>query len=215
MINFTLLTDDFTDALLSMNRTKAAKILNECYTEYSDYFVLEKIISDSLNRIGDDWEEGSTSLAQIYMSGVICEELIERFFPQAKNDKKDFPRLAIAVLHDHHALGKRIVSSIVRANGYEILDFGQGLTVEELIELTIENDIKILLISTLMLPSALKVKTLTEKLNQMGSAVKVIVGGAPFRFDSQLWEKVGAVADGKNATDIVAILEKVVDRKHG
>ncbi|MDZ7777050.1 MAG: hypothetical protein U5L09_16260 [Bacteroidales bacterium] len=48
--------------------------------------------------------------------------------------------------------------------------------------------IKILLLSVLMLPSALHVKDLKQKLN--GTGVKIVVGGAPFRFDENLWKEV-------------------------
>ncbi len=215
MLDYTRVIANFIDALLSMNRIKAAKILQECYAEDNDYSVLERIIGDSLQTIGEDWETGSTSLAQIYMSGVICEELIDQYFPQAKNENSNFPKLAIAVLLDHHALGKKLVTSIIKAHGFDILDLGKGLSVDELLRLTLENNIEILLISTLMLPSALKVGVLTDKLRELGSEVKVIVGGAPFRFDHHLWEKVGADADGKNATDIIDILNRVVNSGNG
>lgn len=132
----------------------------------------------------------------------------------SNSERKKFPKLAIRVLLDHHAFGKRIVSSIIKLSGYEIIDFGHGLSVDELVKLTIEKNIEILLISTLMLPSALKIKLVKEKLAVSGRDIKIIAGGAPFRFDKELWRKFGADADGKNATDIVSILECVVKVKY-
>jgi methanogenic corrinoid protein MtbC1 len=118
--------------------------------------------------------------------------------------------MAIAVLLDHHALGKRIVYSIVRAGGFEIADLGQGLSVEELVAKTLEEKIEILLISTLMLPSALKVKAVRDQLAAQGVTPRIIVGGAPFRFDKNLWQTVGADADGKNATSIIKTIEELM-----
>jgi methanogenic corrinoid protein MtbC1 len=103
-----------------------------------------------------------------------------------------------------------MVSAVLRSHGYDFWDFGQGLTVEQLVELTEEHQVEILLISTLMLASALKIKSVRAQLTARGRAVKIIAGGAPFRFDSALWRQVGADADGKNATDIVAVLAEVV-----
>lgn len=45
------------------------------------------------------------------------------------NIKKDL-RIGIGVLLDHHVLGKQIVYSILRISGYDVLDFGQGLSVD-------------------------------------------------------------------------------------
>ncbi len=59
-----------------------------------------------------------------------------------------------------------------------------------------------------MLPSALKIKELKDKLENMD--VKIIVGGAPFRFDDQLWREVGADAMCKNASEAVSIIHHVI-----
>ncbi len=198
---------EFEKALLQINRMKAAEIFEKCYASDNGFGELELLAIQSLERIGDGWENGTISLSQVYMSGVICEELIDKYLPKFQIKRTDIPKMAIAVLLDHHALGKRIVYSILRAGGFEIMDFGQGLSVEELVSKTVENQIEILLISTLMLPSALKVKTVKEQLAVQGSAARIIVGGAPFRLDKNLWLTVGADADGKNASNIIKTIE--------
>lgn len=202
---------EFENALLQVNRIKAAELFEECYIEETNFDLLETLAMKSLERIGSSWENGSASLAQVYMSGVICEELIGKYLPKMDIKRKKDPRIAIAVLQDQHGLGKRIVYSVLRAGGFEVSDFGQGLTIEELVDKTIENKIGVLLISTLMLPSALKVKDVKERLIAEGAKTKIIVGGAPFRMDNNLWRTVGADADGKNASDIITTIEKVVN----
>ena len=63
------------------------------------------------------------------------------------------------------------------------------------------------MISVLMLPSALKVREVRQRLDEHDSDIKILVGGAPFLFDSQLWQDVGADAMGQTATDAVRIVE--------
>lgn len=99
------------------------------------------------------WLDGSVSLSQVYMSGRICEELVENIFPYAETDQKPSRKMAIAVLEDYHMLGKRIVYSMLKSAGLGLLDYGH-VEVEEIVHRVIEDDIQILLISTLMLPSA-------------------------------------------------------------
>ena len=43
---------------------------------------------EALERIGDGWEEGQLSLSQVYMSGVICEEMIEKYIPKYSSSYK-------------------------------------------------------------------------------------------------------------------------------
>ena len=79
----------------------------------------------------------------------------------------------------------------------------------KIVNKTIKNDIDILLISTLMLPSALKVKDVVKVLRDRDSSVKIIVGGAPFRLDSNLWKKVNADFDGKNGSEVLKIIKSM------
>ena len=90
------------------------------------------------------------------------------------------------------------------------MDFGQGLSVEELVAKAIEHQVEILLISTLMLPSAMKVKAVKQQLAARGAAPLIVVGGAPFRLDKNLWQAVGADADGKNASNVIRTIEALI-----
>jgi methanogenic corrinoid protein MtbC1 len=211
MENLDLLVDDFQAALLQIDRLKAEEIFAKCYKTSNGINQLENLTINSLETIGDGWENGTVSLSQVYMSGVICEELMGKYLAKSDITKKDNPKIAIGVLQDYHSLGKRIVSSVLYAGGFQVVDLGSGLNVDELVEKTIENEIEILLISTLMLPSALKVKEVVDKLMAHQFEVKVVVGGAPFRLDSNLWKNVGADANGKSAAEIIGIIESLLE----
>lgn len=210
MKNSAALIEEFRNTLLQIDRIKALEMFKQYFQEDNSFELLERMVIEALEQIGEGWENGTFSLAQVYMSGLICEELIEEYLPKTEIKRKDAPKMALAVLQDHHALGKKIVYSVLRAGGYDPIDLGYGLSSDQIVQKAIEHQVEILLISTLMLPSALKIKEVRKKLKDQGVPMKIIVGGAPFRLDSQLWEAVGADADGKNATDILSLIEKVV-----
>lgn len=196
------------EALLSLDHIEVKKVLQENINSHDH---LEMLIVPALERIGLKWEQGDVALSQVYLSGRICEEQIDALFPQDLRAQIDeYPRLAIAVLDDYHMLGKRIVYSILRASGFSVHDYGRT-TVAELINRVQTDQIDILLISTLMLPSALRIQELTSRLRAVDRKVKVVVGGAPFRFDAQLWQEVGADAMGYSASDVVAIIHQIKD----
>ncbi|MFA6807469.1 MAG: cobalamin-dependent protein [Eubacteriales bacterium] len=203
---------DFKQALYSINRLEAEKILAQCVEEAENTMeVIEGLVVRTLDEIGSEWEEGRVSLSQVYMSGVICEELVDQLLLPQSQKRKNQPRMAIAVLEDHHLLGKRIVCSVVRASGYELIDYGHGLMVDDIVERVVRDKIQIMLISTLMLSSALKVKDLKKKLNDLGAPTKVIVGGAPFRLDYQLCKDVDADGAAVTAAETIGVIKKVVD----
>ena len=200
---------DLLQALLNIDRVKADEILS--LTLPSGFKEVEHLVIETLEEIGNGWENGTYSLAQVYMSGVICEELMDKHLNQTDLPAKLSPHIGIGVLLDHHMLGKRIVSAVARASGYAVTDLGAGLSVKELADAVIEQDIRILMVSVLMLPSALKIAELREQLRSRGKEVQIIVGGAPFRLDHSLWARVGADAQGKTAADIASVLDKMTE----
>ena len=101
------------------------------------------------------------------------------------------------MLADHHVLGMRIVRATLSAAGYEATDYGHGIGARELAERALADGIEVLLVSTLMLPSALQVSELSTLLRGQDSRIKLVVGGAPFLFDKRLWREVGADAMGR------------------
>lgn len=205
----TQVVDEFEQALLALDRLAARNILRQSKDGRTPIQFVEKVIVPALERIGTGWEQGQVALSQVYMSGRICEELVDTILPPGAPERKNQPGMAIAVLEDYHLLGKRIVYSVLRASGFELQDYGR-VTVDDLVNRVREDSLEVLLISALMLPSALAVKDVRAKLNQTGANVKIVVGGAPFRFDDNLWQEVGADDVGKNASEAVRVITEIM-----
>lgn len=197
-------------ALLSVDRLAATKLLTETTTAWTPSERIERLVPPVMRRIGEEWENQRVSLAQMYMSGLICEDIVGSILSSQSANKKNQSSMAIVTLEDHHSLGRKIVASFIRTAGFELIDYGQGVTVDDLFMRLKRDGIKIILISTLMLRSALKVKTLRERLNAEGLDVKVVAGGAPFMFDPQLWKEVGADVMARTASEAVSIIEKLI-----
>lgn len=194
----------FAGALLSLDRAGARSVLEGCAGGDDPAEVLASIVVPALDLVGAGWDDGSVALSQVYMSGRICEELVDVLLPAASPERVRKPTTAIATLEDYHLLGKRIVYSVLRASGRELIDYGR-VDVEGLVQRVDEDGIRLLLLSVLMCPSALRIQTVRAALPDH---VKIIVGGAPFRFDDQLWRQVGADAAGRTASDAVSLVAR-------
>ncbi len=201
---------EFEQALRNMDRVKAQQVLDTARATNSAIICVDQIILPALEQIGRQWEQGTASLALVYMSGRICEELADRILPPASPLRVRQPKIAIAILEDFHVLGKSIIYSTLRAGGVELLDFGT-VGVEQLVADTIKNNIKILLISVLMFASAKQIKDVCQKLKEQGATTRIIVGGAPFRMDDQLWKEVGADAVGTSSAAALQVTLRMME----
>jgi methanogenic corrinoid protein MtbC1 len=208
MADLKIFRNDLERALISLDRDTAQQIINQAMSIGSPIEIAGELISQTLKIIGDMWEEGKLSLSQVYMSGVICEQIIDTILPPKSPVRRNQPKMAIAVFEDYHLLGKRIIYSVLRASGFELMDLGSGLDAERLIEIVKNQEIKILLLSVLMLPSALHIKELKARLSD--TDVKIVVGGAPFRFDEELWKEVGADSFGRDSSEAIEIVTNLM-----
>ncbi len=204
--------NELEQALLSIDRLSVQKIAEKAGASRDPVQFIEQILLPALEHIGDAWQAGKIALSQVYMSGRICESLVSGILPESSPKRRTQPRMAICVLSDHHLIGKMIVYSFLRASGYALLDYGT-IEVAPLVERVKADKLDILLISVLMLPAALQVKTLRRQLDAQGIDVKLVVGGAPFRFDETLWLEVGADAMCGNASEVVSTIEQITEDK--
>lgn len=200
----------FEAALLESDRAGALQILQGFEAPTLDSLA-DGLLVPVLERLGAAWEDGRIALSQIYMAGRICESLVGEHLDAVAPSSLVRPRVGVAAMCDHHALGKRLVQSVLRSAGYAPFDYGQGIEAEELAWRARADGVQALLVSTLMLRAALQVRTLVRLLAEDGGPrLPVIVGGAPFRLDPELWREVGADAMGVSAVDGPRLISKLL-----
>lgn len=194
-------------ALLDADRARVAALLEAARAREGGGAV-DRVLVPALERIGAGWEEGRLALSQVYVAGRICEDLAGTILPGAGPHAASTARVAIAVPEDHHLLGKRIVVATLRAAGWAVEDLGHGMNAAALAARVTGSGIRVLLVSALMLRAALHVRDLVRLLRATKAPVRVLVGGAPFRIDRELWKEVGADAMGATASDALALVER-------
>lgn len=204
------LSDAFRDALVSSDEETARRILSRFTERHTPLEFVETVVVPALDDIGTRWSNQEYALSQVYISGRICEELVESILAGNNGFRNPGPRMAIAVLNDYHALGKQIVYSIVRGAGYDIMDYGRMET-GDLVSRAVEDRLELLLISVLMVSSAMEIKEVIRRLRRERIGTRIAVGGAPFRLDERLWKDVGADAAGKSASDALSIVQMATE----
>ena len=203
-------TEHASQAILSLDAVDLEKMVQHSLLSMTPLQVAEEIISPALERIGDMWEEGKANLAQIFLGSKLCEDLLQRILPKEAHWRKDSPVIAITNFDDHHSLGKKIVYMTLRSNGYNIIDLG-WTDVDSIGLKAKEHRVEVLMVSTLMLRSAIKIKEIPRVLKREHSTALMVVGGAPFVFDPELAREVGADALGSSGADASGIVQALME----
>lgn len=199
----------WTDALAELDRARAFEIGNAGLQQLGPAAFGDAVIAPTLQELGQRWQHGALSLAEVYVAGRISAELVG-----TPDDADADASMAIALLDDFHGLGKSLVLMSLRASGLHVKDFGT-MGAEALAERVIAEKTELLFVSTLMLRSALHVADLVAALRAGGATTLVYAGGAPFRMDEGLWRRVGADGYGRDAADAVRIARDWLARRGG
>lgn len=200
----------FQAALLGMDQVQARNRLVEVRDREGRLQAIEGLVVPAMEHIGLEWEQGRLALAQVYMAGRICEEAVDAVLLSGHPETAAGPLIGLAVFEDQHPLGKRIVASVLKSAGYRVRDYGQGIGAEELARLALADRVPLLMVSVLMLHSALHLKALKAALARSPEPPILVAGGAPFRFDPSLGSEVGVDATGTSALDALKLARHFV-----
>lgn len=194
--------------LLALDTVATLRELDAATARDDVFTVADTLVAPALEEIGRRWERGEAALSQVYMSARLCQRWIDKAPPPTAATPTP-TRVGVALLQDQHALGKQLVLMALQGAGFAPLDLGRG-TAGELFARAQEHDLQVLMISVLMLSAALEVRSLRTLIDEAGSPLQLVVGGAPFRFDRELGERVGAHGVGQTSSDAIALA-----RHHG
>ena len=158
-----------------------------------------------INKVGELFGSGRLFLPELVMSANAMEQvtgLINESIPTGQEQTQG--RVVIATVEgDVHDIGKTIVVSLLKANGFEVNDLGRDVPMARLIEEADKFDADIIGTSALLTTTMGAQKQLEEELKAAGlkDRFKTMVGGAPV---TQRWaNRIGADAFAENAIEAV------------
>jgi len=173
--------------------------------------IITKGLSLGMKIIGDKFEAAEIFLPQIMMSAKAMTGAMEILTPELEKSRTEGEETGLAITFvaegDIHDIGHRLVTTMLGANGFDILDLGVDVLNETVVEEAAKKEgKKVLLVgSALMTTSMLGQKDLMDRLREekLRDSVKCMFGGAPV---SEGWiEEIGADATAENAAEAAKV----------
>ncbi len=106
---------------------------------------------------------------------------------------------------DTHDIGKNLVKIMLETAGFEMIDLGRDVPINEFVSSSIENKASLICISSLMSTTMYGMKDVIEGLKEKGyrDNIKVMVGGGPIT--DKFAMQIGADAYSDNAVEAVSV----------
>jgi methanogenic corrinoid protein MtbC1 len=213
----------YTEAIFDTDRDKALAVARDAVKSgVSPEDVILKVVIPSVELMVTSIGEGfDANLAQHFMASQIAAQVTEELIPKFERTPKSVGRIVIGTsAGDFHGLGKRIVIGCLTTHMIDTIDLGLNVPPERFVDEAVAHRAQVIGISSMMVHTArgeqgcLKVRQILQE-RRLEDQVKVIVGGAPYRFDHELYRVVRADAwaeDGLKAGGLIASLIKEVKK---
>jgi methanogenic corrinoid protein MtbC1 len=214
-------TEPFREAIFNMERDKAHQVVKDALINgLTPEMVVEQIVIPAMETMTQALSEHAESnLALHYMASQISAEVTDAMLKKFTHKKEAIGRVILGTTAgDLHTLGKRIVYGCCYARMIDIIDIGANISAEKFVEEAVRQNAQVIAVSAMMVHTA-KGKNgpirIRELLKEKGleKQIKLVVGGAPFKFDPTLWSTVGAddwAEDGVTAAKKIETLIKAV-----
>ncbi|MGL5328178.1 MAG: cobalamin-dependent protein, partial [Peptostreptococcaceae bacterium] len=190
------------------SKNKTIELLNE----FSENYIIDEILIPTLDKIGVKYDSGEIFLPQLIQSAeavksslnVIKENLLEN----NKNNISKGKIIVATVQGDIHDIGKNIVKIMLENYGYEVIDLGKDVPINEVVNKAKELDVKLVGLSALMTTTVKSMEDTIKSLRDNNIDAKVFVGGAVLT--EEYAKNIGADYYSKDAKSAVEIAKNIL-----
>lgn len=142
-------------------------------------------LTKSIRQVGDGYAQGDLWLPELVGAASAMQaatDIIQEKIGATGKKRESLGTVVIGTVRgDIHEIGKLMVATLLRAEGFEVIDLGVDVRTETFIEAARKHTADILAISALLTTTVVEQERVIATLEKEGlrNSVKVMVGGAP------------------------------------
>ncbi|MDP6543913.1 MAG: cobalamin-dependent protein [Phycisphaerae bacterium] len=209
--------------IMNADRAGAGALLVEWGWQNGYRKLLPEVLEPVLREIGELWTApDGISLAQAYIAAKVAEDVIGKIGDIVADPGSDpvesrGPVVIGNIEDDFHALGRRMVGTFLRTDGWDVHDMGNDVPAADLVDQAVAVGAKVIGVSAMMRTTAENIPAVRAELDRRGltGKIQLAVGGAVFVLRPELVEEVGGDGTAANALAAPALFEKLARRACG
>jgi len=168
----------------------------------------------AMDVVGDRFAKSEIFVPEMLVAAMAMKKGLDMIKPLLKDQETHSKgRVVVCTVQgDLHDIGKNLVGMMLEGAGFEVIDMGVDVTVENVVDKVSEIQPQILGLSALLTTTMPEMENVIKFLQTRGmrGVVKVMVGGAPL--SAEFAQKIGADAFGKDAAEAVNIARSFIDK---
>jgi methanogenic corrinoid protein MtbC1 len=201
-------------AFLGMKRFEAIDLVKEAIRSGEDPFAILTACREGMEEVGKRFETGEFFLSELIYSAKVFKSVSDILEPRLISgiDKEDSQGIVVfgTPQGDIHDLGKNLVITMMRAQGFTVHDLGVDVLPERLVEEIQKTGAPILAMSALITPAFVSMKEAISLLEEKGlrkDTFVIIGGGVTTEFARK---EMGADAQTLDPTEAIRLCREYV-----
>lgn len=206
--------DKLKNMVLEFNIDIAEETAREAIESGVDPMDAANALTEGIQIIGDKFGSG-----ELFLPDLVCaSEVLKKAFPvineeieKRGKETKSLGKIVIGtVFGDIHNIGKDMVSTLLYAAGFEVIDLGINVKGEDFLNAVRDEKPNILAMSSLLTTTSAEQKNVIEGLKKadLRDKVKVIVGGGSI--NQEFADSIGADGYGSTAPEGVKLVKRLL-----
>ena len=202
--------------IIDHNKERAVQLTDQVIVGgHEGMELLTRAFIPGISEVGDLFGRGQLFLPELVRSADVMQvvtDIIDASLPDQDMQMQKGIFLIATVAGDVHDIGKCIVVSLLKANGYIVHDLGRDVATDTIIEEAVNLNVDIIGTSALLTTTMTRQKEVEAALKSTGlrDKFKTMVGGAPV---TGRWAaKIGADAYAEDAQDAVLKAKELLGR---
>ena len=172
--------------------------------------VILKSIAQGMEIVGKKFEASEYFLSELIVAGEIGKEVTKILEPKLKGvEVRKIGKVVIGTVKgDLHDIGKNIVSMMLEASEFRVIDLGADVSPEAFVDAVKKEKPNVVAMSALLTVTMVEMKNVIDGLKEAGlrKKVKVIIGGAAVT--EEFSKSIGADSYGANAVEGVRLCKQ-------
>ncbi len=207
------MSEELVNAIAEMKEEETIQLVRDMLDKGVKPMAILDAARQAMDIIGQRYEKGIYFLPELMMAGEIMGQIAEILKPKLAEspEVKRLGRVLIGTVKgDIHDIGKNIVTFMLDANGFEVLDLGVDVPPQKFVEAVRDFQPQVVGLSGFLTLAFDAMKETIQALEAAGlrDKVKVMIGGGSV--DEHVRAYTGADAYGRDAVAGVSLARKWV-----
>ncbi len=200
-------------ALLALDEEKVTALVNRKISAGEDPLAIIEECNQAMVEVGNLFSKNEYFISELVMSGEIFNSIMDKLEPLLGEKERGATvkgKVVIGTVKDDiHDIGKNIVVTFLKGNGFEVIDLGVDVPSEVFVKTVKEQGAKVLGLSALLNFTFPEMKKVVDDLVAAGlrDQVRVIIGGSPC--NEQVRQYTGADYYAKDAAEGARICQEI------